>query len=286
MKTIGLPLLLLCSFAGQAQYYYNDLLNARDINQQYALYRAQKVSTVSATGVDPRGSRSTDFSEYHELRENGRVLRSTTIGQLAKNVITKRFNEKGLVSSITDSTNGIVTITTYQYDDNNLIVRMENRAADTSTDFNQVETHYWIYQENNQPSKMWRVIRSGKDPAAPADSLEIRFLLDENGRPSEEKTFRRGVETGFLYYYYDEEDRLTDIVRYNTKAKKLLPDVLFEYDEQNRVIQKITTTTAGNLGYLIWRYIYDEKGLKTKEALFNKDKQLTGKIEYSYTFGS
>lgn len=60
--------------------------------------------------------------------------------------------------------------------------------------------------------------------------------------------------------------------------------MMFEYDEQNRVIQKITTTPSLKVSYLIWRYIYDNKGLKTKEALFNDDKQLTGKIEYSYTF--
>ena len=60
--------------------------------------------------------------------------------------------------------------------------------------------------------------------------------------------------------------------------------MLFEYDDKDRVIQKITTTSSIKLGYLIWRYIFDEKGLKTKEALFNDDKQLTGKIEYSYTF--
>ena len=39
------------------------------------------------------------------------------------------------------------------------------------------------------------------------------------------------------------------------------------------------------IGYVIWRYIYNDKGLKTKEALFDKEQQLTGKIEYSYIFG-
>ena len=62
--------------------------------------------------------------------------------------------------------------------------------------------------------------------------------------------------------------------------------MLFEYDDQDRVIQKITTTTSLNLNYLIWRYIFNEKGLKTKEALFNQEKELNGKIEFSYTFGN
>jgi hypothetical protein len=57
---------------------------------------------------------------------------------------------------------------------------------------------------------------------------------------------------------------------------------MFEYDDNNRLIQKITTTSNLNLGYLTWRYLYNEKGLKTKEALFNKEKQLQGRIDYSY----
>ena len=93
------------------------------------------------------------------------------------------------------------------------------------------------------------------------------------------------METGYLYYYYDDKNRLSDIVRYNTKLKKLLPDLMFEYDDNDRVIQKITTISNLTMGgYLIWRYIFDDKGLKTKEALFNKDKELTGKIDYVYTY--
>ena len=127
------------------------------------------------------------------------------------------------------------------------------------------------------PSKMWRIINE-------KDSLEIRFFPDEDGLVGDEKTFRKGVETAAIYYYHDDNKRLTDIVRYNSKLKKLLPDMMFEYDEQDRVIQKITTTPSIKVSYLIWRYIYNEKGLKTKEALFNDEKQLTGKIEYNYTF--
>ncbi|MBI1783228.1 MAG: hypothetical protein HYR66_17955, partial [Sphingobacteriales bacterium] len=34
--------------------------------------------------------------------------------------------------------------------------------------------------------------------------------------------------------------------------------------------------------YLTWMYLYDEKGLKLKEACVDKDRKLVGKIEYSY----
>jgi hypothetical protein len=59
---------------------------------------------------------------------------------------------------------------------------------------------------------------------------------------------------------------------------------MFEYDESGRVIQKMTVLSSNNPDYLIWRYLYNDKELKTKEALFNKQKEPTGRIEYAYTF--
>ena len=114
------------------------------------------------------------------------------------------------------------------------------------------------------------------------DSTEYRFTADEKGNIGDEQLFRRNVGLDRLYYYYDDEHHLTDIVRYDKKLKRLLPDFMFEYDDNGRVIQKITTLSTASKNYLIWRYIFNEKGLKTKEALFNKQKELTGKIEYAY----
>lgn len=186
--------------------------------------------------------------------------------------------------SIIDSSLDIQSTTTYSYDAAGRVSRIENIVGDSSSDFNHKEIHYWTYNAAGKPEKMWRIIEStGAENST--DSMEIRFIADENGNTAEERTYKRGVETGYLYYYYDSENRLLDIVRYNTKMKKLLPDIMFEYDEQGNVAQKTTTTSSLHLGYLIWRYIYNEKGLKTKEVLFNKDKQITGKIEYAYTFG-
>jgi hypothetical protein len=122
---------------------------------------------------------------------------------------------------------------------------------------------------------MWRIINK-------TDSVEVRFVLDKEGNVIEELNIKRGVYSDPIDYYYDERNRLTDIVRFNHKANRDLPDFMFEYDDNDRVIQKITTTTELHIGYLIWRYLFNEKGLKTKEALFNKDKELQGKIEYTY----
>jgi antitoxin component YwqK of YwqJK toxin-antitoxin module len=260
-----------------AQYYYNDIIGTQETNRQMKTFLANKVKTVSAKGIDQMGRAATDFSEFQEVKENGRALKISNFSNRNKTVYYNRFDEQGRIMSITDSSSDIQSVTTYQYDNEGRVSIVKNASRDSAADFEQTEIHTWLYGSDGKPVKMWRVINN-------TDSLEIRFTPDEQGNTGDEKTYKRGYETGALYYYYDDKKRLTDIVRFNTRAKKLLPDVMFEYDENDRVIQRITTTSSLNLGYLIWRYLYDEKGLKTKEALFNNNKELTGKIEYTYTF--
>ncbi|MBE2229534.1 MAG: RHS repeat protein [Chitinophagaceae bacterium] len=265
----------------KAQYYYNDILGTRETAALMKAYREQRVRMVTAAGYDQKGVKATDFSEVQEVKENGQLLRQTGIRNFNRTVTLSRFDENGRLLSITDSAADIQGVTTYGYDAEGRIQKVENKVADSSGAFNHVETHWWYYAADGKPEKMWRVL-SGS--ATGTDSLEVRFVRDEDGNIGEERTFRRGVETGYLYYYYDEEDRLLDIVRFNTRLKKLLPDIMHEYDENGRLAQKTTTTSSAHLGYLIWRYIYNDKGLKTKEVLFNNDKQITGRIDFQYSF--
>ncbi len=283
MRTIFLSLSLVASTCLSAQYYYNDIVGSADANQQMAVYAANKVRSVSATGYDRNGTRATDFSEYQEVRGNGRELKVANITSMNKTTVVSLFDEKGKLSQITDSSQAVRNITRYEYDAGGKIIKVQNSVDDSANAFNHVEIHNWYYTAAGKPEKMWRILQN-KNALTSTDSMEVRFTLDENGNVSEERTFKKGVETSYLYYYYDDNNRVTDVVRYNTKLKRLMPDYMFEYDDAGRVVQKITTTSSQHMGYLIWRYIYNENGLKTKEALFNSDKQLTGKIEYTYTF--
>jgi len=61
--------------------------------------------------------------------------------------------------------------------------------------------------------------------------------------------------------------------------------MMFEYSSSNQVIQRISVPAVGSK-YLIWRYQYDNRGLKVKEAIYDRYKQLNGKVEYLYSFGS
>ncbi len=276
MKKLAGIIILFFFSETYAQYYYKDLLAAADIMQQMKTYKANSIRKVTATGITPEGAVSPDFSETQEISPDGTMLKITTRINQTVSMLLHRFNEKGMLLSTVDSSAGIVSTTTYSYDVPGKIISISNSIADPDSlgNFSQSELHIYIYK-NDKPEKMWRIING-------ADSLEIRFTTDDNGNIIEEKSVKKGVESDPLYYYYDDKNRLTDIVRYNYKVRRLLPDFLFEYDDHNRVIQKITTTSDLNLGYLTWRYLYNDKGLKTKEALFNKEKQLQGRIDYTY----
>lgn len=276
MKFLLLPTLFV-SLSARAQYYYNDIVGTRETNRQMKAYIDNKVRTVSATGYDQHNVKATDFAEVQEVKENGTALRISSYTNGNRSVFYNRFDNQGRLSSIIDSSSAIQSVTSYTYNAAGQVIQVQNIVKDSANDFDQTEVHKWYYTSTGRVERMWRIINNN-------DSLEIRFTPDEDDNAGDEKTYRRGVEAGTVYYYYDDKKRLTDIVRYNTKAKRLIPDIMFEYDESNRVIQKITTTSSLDLGYLIWRYVYDTKDLKTKEALFNDDKQLTGKIEYSYTY--
>jgi len=274
MKKLPFLLSLLLFFHANSQYYYKDLVAASDIARLMKTYTANNVTKITAKGITPEGSPTSEFSEVSEV--NGTTLKVTTNNNKAISTLKFSFNDRGLLISSVDSAINVKSTSTYTYDANGKIISISNSAtdADSTGDFSQTEVHQYIYKDGKL-NKMWRIINK-------TDSLEVRFVTDEKGNVIEERNFKRGVLADPVYYYYDERNRLTDIVRFNYKANRLLPDYLFEYDEKDRVIQKITTTSGKNLGYLTWRYLFDEKGLKTKEALFNKDKQLQGRIDYSY----
>ncbi len=283
MKILLLPVLFVGSLSVQAQYYYNDIVGTLETNRQMQTYLANKVKTVSAAGYTPQGSKATDFSEIQEIMENGKALKIITIANLNRTVYYNRFDAQNRLISITDSVLGVESITRYEYDKDGRIISVQNSVKDPENEIDQSELHKWSYNKEGKPEKMWRIINSN-------DSLEIRFVPDEKGNPGDEISYRKGKETDRLYYYFDEKGRITDIVRYNEKIKQLVPDNIITYDDNGRVLQIITSTPGDRygkitwVGYQIWRYVYNEQGLKTAEALFNNDQEMTGRIKYTYTF--
>ena len=278
MKTLLLILSLALFQLANCQYYYNDIVGAKAFGDRMKDYVTNKVKTVTAVGFDKEGAKTSDFNEYQEINGQNNTLKITTRNGQTITRQTYQFDPQFRLTTLIDSSGPIKSVTVYQYNSSGNITSIKNSTLDAdSSEFSEGEEHQWIYNSNGKPEKMWRIL-NGKD------STEFRLTIDEKGNAADEQQYRRGTGINPVYYYYTDNSQVSDIVRYNSRAKRLLPDFMFEYDENGRMIQKITTLSTIRPDYLIWRYGYNERGLKTKEALFTKDKTLTGRIEYQYTF--
>jgi YD repeat-containing protein len=232
----------------------------------------------------------------------------TTTNEISQTQSTKvyviyRFDAQGRVASLTDSSEGVAAISKYAYDANNNLISITNTAKNPMTGEETIELHKWLYNSNNKPYRLFRVL-NGKD------TTDYGFKTDASGNVIEEQGFRASFPIGDpTLYYYDDLNRLTDIVKFNPHANRLLPDFMFEYNAANQVLQKTSTISTIRepaplprgqmpkpeeykgkgatlrLTYLAWRYTYDEKGLKIRETLYGKDKTKIGHIEYDYSFG-
>lgn len=278
MKSILIVVFLTVFTAADAQYYYKDIIGTMESNRLLQTYRVQKVLSVSATGIKPDGSRSDEFKEEQLFSAAVNQLKISTVTEEAgSSTFYYLIDAGGNVITTIDSGTYVVSKRQFIYNEKKLPARIKFEVSSADKNINETEEHIWVYNTNDKPVKMFR-IKNG------SDTVTIHLQLDESGNVIEEKPIVRGAEGEPVLYYYDDLNRLTDIVRYNTKAQMLLPDYMFEYDEKNNVIQKITTVPGKQTGYIIWRYLYNETGLKTKEAVYNRDKELTGKIEYKYVF--
>jgi hypothetical protein len=277
MKIISLLLFISIACAANAQYYYKDIVGTRETAEMVRNYRANKVSRVVLNSYDAENTRSDDFFVEQVFSPSSeRLVTTTRSGITAASVLTAFVDEKGNVFQTIDSTEISKSTTTYQYNSDGLLLSVVSKSNDTANSGSGTEAHYWEYKEG-RVARMLRV-KDGKD------TTYVNFKWDDRGNITEEQGVRRGVALDPVYYYYDSNNRLTDIVRFHNKAKRLLPEYMFEYSPSNQVIQKITVPSNSS-EYLIWRYQYDNRGLKIREAVFDKHKQLTGKVEYQYQFG-
>lgn len=277
MKILLFVSCVLSGLQAMSQYYYNDLIGSKDLSARMQALVNGKVRTVTASGIDARGARNADFNEWQEVNAAALSWRISTRNGMNVAKQTYRFNSSWQLLSIADTSGTIRSLTTYTYDAGQRITRIETTVNDSLQDFSETETHVWEYNAQGQPQRIWRILNQ-------KDTTEYRLTTDEQGRVADEQLYRRNTGFDPIYYYYDDNNRITDIVRYDKQLKKLLPDFMFEYDDNDRVIQKIATLSTKTRDYIIWRFAYDSKGLKNKEALFNKQKELTGRIEYNYTY--
>jgi hypothetical protein len=264
----------LLTHTARSQHYYNDLVMTNEIIKKRAIYQTNKIKAVQMTSYDNNNQPIEGFGGTQNISNNFTIITTVTTTDLSgKDETTHQFNDKGQLTQSIDTSDGNKTLIQYTYDANNQLTGITSLSFSPGG-YSTSEKHLWIYDKNGKPEKMLK-IKNG------TDTTIVNFKHDDKGNVAEERSVHAGQEQPAVYYYYDDKGRLTDVVRYNTRAKRLLPDYLFEYDAEGRVAMMLVTTQGGT-DYQKWYYRYDDKGLKQKDECFGKNKMMIGKVEYKY----
>ena len=277
VKPVLFVIVCFCSKVVFGQFFFQDIVTAGNTSKNYLLLKTNKVKKATVTSIEPDGNETENFSIVQLVEATkGQLTTITTSGMTGTSTLITNFNTKDLPVKITDSSTNTVNTVSYNYDGAGKLLSLSSLSHEPgdTNHYSIREDHQFIYNTAGQLVKMLKV----KDQY---DTLTIVFVPSENGLPGEEQWFKKNRKIETWYYYYDDKTQLTDIVRYNTTAQKMLPDYVFEYNANGQLSQQ-TVVQPGTNFYRLWLYDYDDKGLKKSETIFNKGKEQEGRIIYSY----
>lgn len=280
-KLLFIVTLFLASPHVHAQYYYKDILSNKQLSTDMAAYKAKKIRSIKLKSFESDGSASEGFLCEKTISRDFKTTELFTRSNIsAISLFVSVFNDYGQLTYSSDSSELSVTHNFYTYDKSGKIIKITSSVKSNDDDFTTeiLEEHMYEYSDNGLPSKMVRIKNK-------RDSTRILFLADDKNNISIEKDLKTGRK---YYYYYDANNRLSDIAHTNEYREKLVADYIFEYDEAG-LLEQMTVTEEGRglekedsaASFVIWRYI-NENGLRTKEGLFSQNGKLMGSIEYDY----
>jgi YD repeat-containing protein len=268
-------LLLACTSSSglYAQYYYNDIVNNKQVLAELAALKEKKINGVKVISMEATGEETEGFTCQKKInRDYTEVEIYTATNESYPNTFTSYFTKAGLLQKTVDSSEAGATTIDYTYDVAGRLVSI-NSSKHFSTDDDAgvvVEKHLYNYSSAGTLEKMILVKNN-------RDTTIFDFMADENGNVAIEKNSKTGED---YYYYYNSKKQLTDIVHRYNYQKKLFPEYAFEYDEAGQLVKMITTEKEGAY-YFTWRYDY-ENGLRVNERCYAKEGRIMGSVEYKY----
>jgi len=270
---LALPLCFQSLFAG-AQYYYKDIWNNQRLAREFNSLKRQHVSDIKLSSFEGDDQPSDGFfcekKINHAYSQSQMLSKSNITGQ---SVLTVDYNQLGQPVRSVDETPHSTNTTEYRYDSLNRLASLRTLTRDDDDSAGITEVHEYTYSAAGFPARM---VRSKN--GIPVST--ITFVTDSVGNVTEEDPSGSTADTKF-YYYYDAGNRLTDVVHFNERAQRLLPEYMYEYNDQNLPVQMISTE-EGSSNYFIWRYAYNDRNLLESETCFSKQKELLGTIRYAY----
>ncbi|MFM6926619.1 MAG: hypothetical protein ACKOU7_14020 [Ferruginibacter sp.] len=269
--------ILLLAFAGPsnlyAQYYYNDIVNNKQVLAELAALKEKKINGVKVISMEATGEETEGFTCQKKInRDYTEVEIYTSTNESYPNTFTSYFTKAGLLQRTVDSSEVGATTIDYTYDAAGRLVSINSsKHFNTDDDAGVVmEKHLYNYSSAGILDKMILIKNS-------RDTTIFEFKADENGNVAIEKNSKTGED---YYYYYNGKKQLTDIVHRYSYQKKLFPEYAFEYNDEGQLVKMITTEKEGAY-YFTWRYDY-ENGLRVNERCYAKEGRIMGSVEYKY----
>jgi hypothetical protein len=272
----GLIVWLAMTSMGYAQYYYKDIVITQQTIEKWKSYKAKKVRSVKLISYEADGRPTEGFEGSQDVSDDfGRIVTYTHTNMSDPTQLIAFYDASGLLKKTVDTSDTYLSTTLYEYDPKGHIVSISNSSLETDNQLTTSEKHLWQYNQDGIPVIMLK-IKNG------VDTTYIRFTADDNGNITQEDGTHNHESLPTVYYYYSGHT-LTDIVRYNEKAARLLPDYMFEYDGSGHMTSMLFVQSGTN-DYQKWIYQYNAGGLRAMDNCYNKRKELLGKIEYQYNY--
>lgn len=275
MKQALLVFFILSSVSIHAQYYYRDIIIPKTNTDLWEAYKRNGIKKVVLTSRESDGTPTEGFTGEQDITKDfSSIVTYTASLNAGQAILETNYSSVGKIMSSLDSSQGYSTRTNYQYDEAGRLLSMESQTYSEGKPAD-LEKHEWQYDNSGKPIRMIRT-KNG------ADETIVSFVKDDQGNIIEENSVRGATKLPSVYYYYDNVNRLTDIVRYSRQAKRLLPDYVFEYDAKGK-LRSMLIVPEGTDQYQRWVYEYEADNLKKTESCFDKHRKLLGRIEYTYS---
>lgn len=254
------------------QYYYTDLVGLQQTQKNYDILRKNRIKEISGTGASAEGE-VTILSKTEIPTDGKRITRTLSENNSTKELVYQ-FYELGRLKKTAIKKPGTETIIEYQYNPNGLLTTLVSTTKDSASGSSSAELHQWEYSLSGAPKKMIK-------KTSGMDSVTVEFQTDSSGLVIEETWIKKDKKIETYYFYYNPDNRISDIVRFNTTAQKLLPDYVFEYNEKGQLVKMIQIGLNGrNITH--WDYSYFPNGLREMEIAKDRNKNLIISTQYQF----
>lgn len=271
--TIILLFTLTVSANLSAQYYYNDIINNKQVLAELATLKEKKINGVKVTSLEATGEATEGFTCQKKInRDFTEVEIYTSTDESYPNTFTSYFTKTGLLMRTIDSSEAGATTIDYTYDAAGRLVSINSSKRFATDDDAGVVLEKHLYNYNAAGVLQQLVLVKNN-----RDTTLFLFEADESGNILIEKNAKTAE---VYYYYYDARNRLTDIVHRYSYQKNLFTEYSFEYNETGQLAKMITSEKEGAY-YFTWRYDYED-GLRLNERCYSKEGRIMGSVEYKY----